>query len=333
MHKTIRVPGKKLLIMSLFAIFTAQVYSQSFFDYGFEFSTVGTSGMNFMKIGSGARSAGIAMTGTGLIGQAENLFHNPAGIAFISSPDLSFSTNSWLAGSVQHSIAVAVPVRQMVFGLTVLNFNISDIEETTVSEPLGTGNMISAGDLQLGLSLAKQFTDKLGIGGQIKWVRETLAEYESSNILIDLGATYFMGYKDIRVSFVFQHFGPDIQVVEQTLRMPLIFRVGLTGDLIKTSKSQLLMSLELSHPTDNLEQVAIGLEYTLLNRLSLRTGYRIFTGGDDDLLDVDHRATDENRLVLGFGINAYKGINLDYALVPHGDAMGDIHHFTAGFNF
>ena len=325
------VKSLSLPVLLLLSISNAQ--GQRLFDYGFEFSTVGTSGMNFLKIGSGSRSAGLAMTGSGLVGQAENLFHNPAGIAFLDGPDLSLSTNNWLAGSVQHSIAMAAPVGGLVVGLSVINFQISEIEETTVFEPLGTGNKISAGDLQVGLSLARRFTDKLGIGGQIKVVQETLAEYKSENVLIDLGATYFMGWQDLRVSFVFQHFGPDMQIVDQTLRMPLVFRVGIAANLIDTDNSKLLLATELSHPIDNLEQLSVAVEYAFMNRVFARTGTSRFIGGDDDVLDVDHRSTNEESIVYGLGFHVTNQLSIDYALTPQGDAMGDVHHFTAAFNF
>ncbi len=322
---------KYFLLLVLFSC--QQSFAQRLFDYGFEFSTVGSSGMNFLKIGAGTRSAGLANAGTGLVGQAENIFHNPAGIAFVSGADISLTTNNWLAGSVQHSVAAAVPVGQLVLGLSIINFQISDFEETTVFEPLGTGTMISAGDLQLGFSVARRFTDKLGIGGQLKLVQETLAEYKTSNVLIDLGAIYFMGWHDTRVSFVFQHFGPDLEVVDQTLRMPLVFRVGLTGNLIRTPNSTLLLSTELSHPIDNLEQLAFGLEYNFMDRISARMGSSMFVGGDDDKLDADHRSSNEELLVFGLGVKVTKRISIDYALNPHRSALGDVHYFSAGFNF
>lgn len=333
MHRNFSIYRKSLLVTLLIVLFTGQLFSQRIFDYGFEFSTVGTSGMNFLKIGAGARSAGLAGTGTSLVGQAENLFHNPAGIAFLSVPDISLTTNNWLSGSSQHSIAVAVPIKQIVVGLTLMNFQINEIEETTVSQPFGTGTMVTAGDLQLGLSLARRFTDKLGIGGQIKFIQETLAEYTANNVLIDLGATYFMGWHDMRVSFVFQHFGPDIQFVDQTLRMPLVFRVGVAVDLLELDHSQLIFASELSHPIDNLEQVSFGLEYSFLNKVYARAGTSMFIGGDDALLDVDHRSTNEESVVFGIGLNIARYIRIDYALNPHRDALGDIHYFSAGFNF
>lgn len=348
---------KPIMLSAMFLLNIAQSNGQGFFDYGFEFSTVGTTGMNFLKIGSGARSAGLAMTGTGLVGQAENLYHNPAGIAFLDGRDVSLATNNWLAGSVQHGVAIAAPAGPIVWGLTLVNFRINEFEETTVFKPDGTGSMITAGDIQLGFSLARRFTDKLGIGGQVKLIQENIAEYNSNNILIDLGATYFLGWQDTRVSFVFQHFGPDIKVgqtfgdfgdalkeflsssdsvevkMEPSIRMPLIFRIGIAANLLNTYKNKVLLVAELSHPIDNLEQLSYGLEYSFLNRVHARMGKRIYIGGDDDLLDSDHRATNDGQAVFGFGLNVTKNIAIDYALSPHGDAMGDIHHFSAGFKF
>ncbi len=335
MRDTINRSKRSVTILATLCLLLSVEHAQAqrLFDYGFEFSTVGTTGMNFLKMGGGARSAGLAMTGTGLVGQAENLFHNPAGIAFLSRSDITFTTYNWFAGSVYNGVAMATPVGGIVLGMTLIDFRISKIEETTVMQPLGTGNLISAGDLQIGLSMARRFTDKLGIGGQIKVVRETLAEYTTDNVLIDLGATYFMGWQDMRVSFTFQHFGPDLKVIEQTLRMPLIFRVGLGLDLLEGNNSNLLLLTELSHPIDNLEQFSIAMEYALMDRFYGRAGWRMFLGGDDDLLEGGHRSTDEETAVYGFGIKVTERMRIDYALNPHRTALGSIHHFSAGFSF
>ena len=65
----------------------------------------------------------------------------------------------------------------------------------------------------------------------------------------------------------------------------------------------LYLSIDASHFRDHPEQVKIGLDYQLMNTLSLRSGY------------VSNN--DENGLSFGVGISKYN-IAFDYAYTPFG---------------
>ena len=66
-------------------------------------------------------------------------------------------------------------------------------------------------------------------GGQIKYVREKLDDESFDNFLFDIGTIYHTGWRDLRLGFALQHFGPDMKFINKTFRTPLLFRVGATG--------------------------------------------------------------------------------------------------------
>jgi len=313
----------KKTIVIMFVILASLQLVQAQFDYGFDFTKAGSAGLQFLKIGVGAREAAMGEAFVGLSKDVNSVFWNVAGIGFVTNRQLTFSHSNWLVESTHDAFAVALPVKSFVVGLSAISFKIQDFEETTVLEPHGTGNMVGAGDYLLGLAVARRYTDKLTIGLQLKYVQEVLANRSFSNILFDIGTIYHTGFRDLKLAFALQHFGPDMTLADQQFRTPLLFRVGASDNIFATDLQRLIISAELVHPTDANEWINIGMEYTLINILALRAGYQT----NDQ----------EQRLTTGFGVlvpNIGKvGTSFDYAYISFGEIFGATHRFTIGLSF
>ncbi|MCD6205433.1 MAG: PorV/PorQ family protein [Candidatus Marinimicrobia bacterium] len=313
---------KKTVLIILIITASLQL-TQAQFDYGFDFTKAGSAGLQFLKIGVGARETAMGEAFVSLSSDVNAVFWNVAGIGFVTSPQLTFSHTNWLVESAQDAFAVALPIKSFVFGISAIGFKIQDFEETTVLEPYGTGNMIGAGDYLLGFAVARRYTDKLTIGLQLKYIQEVLDNRSFSNVLFDIGTIYRTGFRDLKLAFALQHFGPDMTLANQQFRTPLLFRVGASDYVFDTGTQSLIISAELVHPTDANEWINAGLEYTFMNILALRGGYQ---------------ANDkEQRLTTGFGILAPAigkvGTTFDYAYVSFGEIFGATHRFTIGLNF
>src|SRR5690606_35103861 len=128
------------------------------------------------------------------------------------------------------------------------------------------------------------------------------------NVLMDVGTQYDTGFRNLRLGFSLQHFGPDMKVAEQTFRTPLLFRLGAADEIIDRDQLKLTASAELVHPTDNVEWVNTGLELTLVNSVTLRGGYRI--------------NADQMNASAGVGLltpdTAFGRLKIDYAWAPTG---------------
>jgi hypothetical protein len=288
------------------------------FDYGFEFSKAGTAGMQGLKILPGARGAALSGAMVALTNDATSVFVNPGGLAFVDQPQTAVSHISWLAGSRVDAAVLTAPLGGYVFAVSAARFGIEEFEETTVRQPMGTGRMVSAGDLVIGLSAARRFTDKLTIGLQFKYVRESLDNDAISNVLFDVGTVYYTGFHNLRFGFAVQHFGPDMKFIDQKFRTPLLFRVGAGEDVALGDDHHLTVGLDLVHPTDNNEWVSGGLEYELFNTFSLRAGYRL--------------GVERGKWSLGAGVRppAIAGVALgvDYAYMHFDETFGAVHQFT-----
>jgi hypothetical protein len=216
-----------------------------------------------------------------------------------------------------------MPLGSFVVGANIAVLSIKEFEETTVAAPTGTGRMVGAGDFLIGIAVARRYTDQLTIGAQVKFVQEKLDDVTFNNFLFDIGTIYFTGFRDLRLAFALQHFGPDKKVYEEKFKMPLLFRVGAADNIITTEDVRLIAAVDLVHPTDNNEWVNVGLEVAFMKLVALRGGYRI--------------NVDEGALTLGFGLQLpdLAGVHpqLDYAYISYGDIFGATHRFSLAFTF
>jgi len=302
-------------------LFTSSVFAQ--FDFGFDFSKAGSAGLQSLKIESGARERSLGGAVSSIVNDANAIFWNVAGIGHVKAFQLFASHSNWLVDSKHITFSAAYPVGPVVIGLSLMSMQINEFEETTALDPQGTGRMVSAGDIAIGIGVARQFTDKLFIGGQIKYVKETLDDMSFDNFLFDIGTIYNTGWRNLRLGFALQHFGPDMKFINKTVRTPLLFRMSAADDIISSDNFLATLMIELVHPTDNNEWLNIGSEFVLLKTLSLRAGYRF--------------NNDEGNLSVGAGVHSpvlgLSNIKVDYAFTSYTQVFNDIHTITVGIEF
>ena len=325
-----------VLVFSL--LFTSNVFAQ--FDFGFDFSKAGSAGLQSLKIESGARERALGGAVSSIVNDANAIFWNVAGIGYVKDFQLFASHSNWLVDSKHITFAAAYPVGPVVIGLSLMSMQINDFEETTALFPQGTGRMVSAGDISIGIGVARQFTDKLLIGGQIKYVIETLDDKSFDNILFDIGTIYNTGWRNLRLGFALLHFGPDMNFINKKVRTPLLFRVSAADDIISSENFLATLMIELVHPTDNDEWLSIGSEFVLLNTLKLRAGYRFVNDEGNSRVDIDIGTIGKNdvgNLSFGAGVQSpvlgLSNIKVDYAFTSYTQVFNDIHTITVGIEF
>lgn len=325
-----------VLVFSL--LFTSNVFAQ--FDFGFDFSKAGSAGLQSLKIESGARERALGGAVSSIVNDANAIFWNVAGIGYVKDFQLFASHSNWLVDSKHITFAAAYPVGPVVIGLSLMSMQINDFEETTALFPQGTGRMVSAGDISIGIGVARQFTDKLLIGGQIKYVIETLDDKSFDNILFDIGTIYNTGWRNLRLGFALLHFGPDMNFINKKVRTPLLFRMSAADDIISSENFLATLMIELVHPTDNNEWLSIGSEFVLLNTLKLRAGYRFVNDEGNSRVDIDIGTIGKNdvgNLSFGAGVQSpvlgLSNIKVDYAFTSYTQVFNDIHTITVGIEF
>jgi hypothetical protein len=337
--KKIVKTGSRVLVISLLLFST--LWAQS----GIEpqnVERVGLAGWQFLKINLDPRQAAMAgsfaATSHGDVGA---IFGNPSALVDIKNFQASFNNVRYIADMAYYAAAIAKNFKGIgVFALSVAAFDVGDIPRT-INQPIPgedrteafvTGETFTGGDFAAGLSYARQVTDLLSVGGNIRWIREKIDDLSMNNVSFDVGTMFYTGFKSLRLGMTARSFGPDqqlvgwseeVQIQPVDIRMPLDFRVGLAMDFLEGQDSPHLLTatLEGTHPNDGPEKIHVGAEYWFHNILSLRGGYRA--------------NYDEGNFTFGGGLN-YSVDNLggqiNYAFVDFG-RLKQVHMFNLALTF
>lgn len=323
-----------ILIVSLLAVFSTNSFAQ--------FNKAGRTSMQFLKIGIGARQVAVGEANIASVQDINSIFWNPAGITGISDAEASFTYTNWIADLNIVSGAVGYNFQGVgTLALSYISLDYGDIPEALVTSPGGgidtrTGSTFSGSDLALGVGFARQFTDKLSIGVNFRYIREDLFVFSSDLWSFDVGSFYNTGWKGIRLAMSAQNFSTPARWLEtkeeeqQSYDLPLVYRIGTSIDLLGGSdlflggdaaNQKLTLNIDAIHSNDYAERLHFGFEYWFMNMFSLRGGYKI-----------NH---EEGNLSMGAGLNYNAGfvnIRFDYAYVNY-DFLQSPHRFSVLMSF
>ena len=256
-------------------------------------SRVGTAGALFLKVGMNVRSVGMGEASGALLGDAASVFGNPACLAGLAGKQVALSDAEWIADIRFMSGVYAFPYGSngaaAVSAVCVDYGEIPMVREQAADVATGT---FSPRDLAIGLTYARKWTDRLMVGGSLKFIEEAIADYRSRGVAFDFGTVYFTGFRSLRLAMSTSNFGPDMRFggsyvdryyigtayVEQGKSfggydLPLNFRIGLAYDFEMSPTSKLTAALDATHPNDYSERVHMGAEYSWDDTVFLRGGY------------------------------------------------------------
>ena len=302
------------------------------------------TGMQFLSVVSDARGAALAGAVTTTPMQSASLFFNPSTMAETKTYfDLSASYNLWIADIKHSTFSFALRPSDGdygVFGLSVQYVDYGEILGTRVNpdpnDKLGyidTGP-IKAYGMAVGLGYAKALSEAFSVGGQVRWVRQSLGESlvpsasggtemrknAVNTAAFDFGTIFKPGFKSFAFGMSVRNFSQEIKYETEQFELPLTFTLGVSMDAMdflndRSLINSLLVSVNAVHNRDYYEQLYFGTEAEMLNVLALRLGYVT--------------SADEMGVTFGFGVHQY-GLAFDYAYTPFG-VFTNAQRFTIRF--
>ena len=325
-----------------FLIFTGIVFCQENPDPPDAVTKVATSAANWLKVESGVRGIGMGgsqvASGRGIAGT----YYNPASIAFIDQSEVYYSKSNYLAGITHNTIGYGTKLTSTdYFGLHLFYLNSGDMEVTTVPSPDGTGEYFNVLDLSLRLIYGKHLTDRLRIGGSIKYIREEIYTTYMQSFVFDLGSNFDTGIYGLILGMSVSNFGPDVQFhgegldkavpdstdisgklskITKKFSVPLVFRLGIQKDIWggeEESTDGLTLSIDAINPIDYTVYSGLGIEYSWRDMAFIRGGTRLFH--------------DTAGLSAGGGLK-WGMIAVDYAYVNYG-ILNETHQFGISLEF
>ncbi len=268
-------------------------------------SRVGTTAAPFLKISVGGRALSMGDAVTSLTGDVTGLYWNPAGIAGMTTSQVGLSHYSYIADLTYDFAAASFPVSDAgTFGVYFSILNSPDIERTTINNPMGTGEKVSAAFYAVGVGYGRDLTDRFSIGASVKYIRESIWHSMAEGYGFDIGLIYLTPFKNIKLGMMISNFGPSMQMDGRDLQiqhdisssfagnnenidgkldvdefpLPMQFKMGLSADLAKDfldlPAHTWIVAVDAVHPNDSDEYLNAGTEFGLYDRFFLRTGYR-----------------------------------------------------------
>ncbi len=291
---------RKLLLTLLIAVVLASSASATEV-----FEKVGTVGCQFLEIGAGPRGVGMGEAMVSATDGMESVYWNPAGLSSIRRPSAIFTYGTWPADITHQFAAYAMRPSfiQGVVAVSVTTLSMEPMDVIPADTPDGIGVRFDSGDIAIGLSFAREFTDKFSAGGTLKWFHSGLADlsvlgipgledYYVEGFVGDFGTLYNTGFRSLQIGLMIQNMGPEVTYIEEPVPMPATFKFGVSMNLIETPGQRMMISAEFRHPSDTSEKINVGAEYALNETYFIRAGYKMgydeesFTAGGGAKLTV-----------------------------------------------
>jgi len=289
--------------------------------FGFGSDQVGTSGAEFLKIGPGARPAGMGGAFTGVADDIHAIYWNPAGLGTLKTPEITGMHMQYFQSIQYEFAAFAYPTGEHgTWGFAVTNLHTDNIDRRTDDTDTAI-NQFGASDNAYWLSYGYALTPRLSLGANAKYIHQTLDSIDSNAYAGDGGILYDADWHDLRLGASVLNLGSKVKFVKESDPLPLTYRMG--GSMPFLSRS-LLLSSDLVVPRDHQVELDFGSEYKrpLMRGVaaSMRAGYQ--TAND---------VTGFSGVSFGGGLEVGRAA-FDFAWVPFGD-LGNTYRFSLHVKF
>lgn len=267
-----------------------------------DISKVGTTSAQFLKIGAGARAVAMGGAYTGVSDDIYSTYWNPAGIAGTEgNGQVAFNHAEWLADVTYDYAAGSFTLPEVgTMFVTLTSLGVPEEKVRTESYPEGDGRYWDASSISMGIGFARKLTDRFSIGFQAKYVKESIWNTSASGFGLDVGTYYITPFNDLVIGASISNFGTKLQLDGRDIQfntdpngdiqtgpnnipakyamtsydMPLIFKIGLAMDVVKTRFIKIKTAVDAAHPNDNNEYVNAGVELGYDEMIFVRGGYR-----------------------------------------------------------
>ena len=288
-----------------------------------QYNRPGSTDGQFLKIGVGARGAGMSDAYLAAAEGAEATYYNVAALPWIKGAEVAFDHTAWFA-SIHHEFAAGIYNAGDIgtFGLSVTALYTDEMKVRTPLQPEGTGETFYAGNYRFGLSYARFLTDRVTFGLTMSYLTMKLyQEFKADAMSLDIAVMYVSDFRGFRFALEIADFGSNIQYVNESYPLPTNFQFGMAMNAIDGDDQKLLVSFTAVKPNEGEPQAQVGGEWNFQRTFFLRGGYRLNYSTATYSLGGGVAFT-----VAGFGMRA------DYAFSNY-TTLGGIHRIGVGLSF
>ncbi|MEK7395451.1 MAG: PorV/PorQ family protein [Candidatus Poribacteria bacterium] len=238
----------------------------------------------FLKNGIGVRSISMGKAFVAVADDSSAGYWNPAGLAKLNHPEISFMYSNPMnfdilgSGGVEgvgyHTLSMAYPTRLGSMGFNLAYLSVGDI--SVVKDATGpTGETFQDKELGVIASYANNITEKMQIGLNLKFVRQSLMDKTGSGMGLDIGGLYEPMYNLTFGIMLNDIVSPKIKLIENSYAIPRKLSAGLS---YKIMNDMVLTSASIDKAGGRSPNFHIGAEVHPVKDLALRAGYTTDTG-------------------------------------------------------
>ncbi len=275
----------------------------------------GTEGAQELSIPVGPRGEALGGAVVGDASGVEAIFWNPAGVGTLAKTEAMFTHTQYFADMKLNYLAVATRMGDAgVIGFAAKVLSIGDVIVTTESAPDGTGEIAQPTFTVLGLTWAKEFTDRVTFGMNANLVSEHVIQQTANGVAFDFGVQYLSGWRGVKLGMVMKNFGPNMTFngsgteistlppgsdptsqprifnsETASFELPSFFTMGLSMDMFRTPISRLAVLGALQNNNFQGNAIRGGLEWGYRDLVTLRGSYfGSYVGVGDPISGEDH---------------------------------------------
>ncbi|MDO9548837.1 MAG: PorV/PorQ family protein [Candidatus Marinimicrobia bacterium] len=339
--------GKIILYFLIFCLFVFNVTIA-----GSDISKSGTTSGVILEIPASPR--GLAM-GSAVIANSPDaavFYWNPALATQFNKLTICMVSTPWLVGTHYNYFSTVIPTSFLTVGAYISTWSMPDMKVRNEYYPLGTGDKFSAGDIVIGVAVARDLTDHFTIGGTIKYIQERIWHSSAYGFALDFGSIFLIDIGNgLRIGTTLMNYGTEMKLAGRDLYhyhdpnenmdgnnesiisgyvtdgwgLPLIFKIGISTDLVNSSHLKWVVEIDARHPSNNYESLDFGTEIIINKFIALRCGAeRLFLKDENISFGV------------GFGLklplSSYLTSNFDYGFRDY-NQLGYLHSFGLEIGF
>jgi hypothetical protein len=334
---------KKFLTLILLLVIALPVLPQT---------KVGTSAAPFLGIAVGPRGIGFGGAYVAVANDASALYYNPGAISQLGYSQVLVSHTSWLVDTKFDWVGVAVDLGDGgSIGVSVTQLNYGEEMLTTEFNQNGGEETWTAADMAVGLSYARNLTDRFSIGATAKYIQMKIWNESASSMALDVGLKYKTDFNGLTIGMSISNFGADMRLDGKDLYnnfdsrpgesgnnativaqykteerpLPLLFRAGVSFDAFNTDEMRFVVAADALRPSDSAEMLNLGGELSWRDAIFIRGGLKsLFLPESEEKFTVGAGAKYE--------ITGANVISFDFAYQEFGK-FGGIQTMAIGITF
>lgn len=328
----------------------------------------GTAGATELLINPWARSSGWGNVSVANARGLDAFYSNIAGLSFVPKLEVSYANTMLYGGKSGLNSGASVNAFGLglrvfdngVLGLSLMTMGFGELDIRTEESPEAINGTFSPTLMNINVAYAHSFTLSIHGGVNLKVISETTDNITGSAFAVDAGIQYVTGANDeLKFGISLKNWGPaysfggtgmsftfvndasnDMTAEYRSgeMELPTCLNIGLSYDfLIELWKQKITIAGAFTSNAFLKDNLALGIEYGLLDIFNLRCGYVYQT----DIFSESDRTTANQGLCAGASVNiplhkkdneSNTGLSIDYSYRSSYNLKGS-HTIGATFRF